>query len=499
MTDLAYSVGLDVTDLKTGARQAKEQVDDIKHGFKGFKDILALGGVTAAVIGFFSMAVDHAKEMKGAMTEGRAETLKFGETMATWKGKLLDLTVSITGWVSKMGQGLGMMAAALVYGKQAVIDADAEEQAAERRAEIEKAAAEQKKADLAEEAKLKDQIAAVDKARDDLALSTLTTQEKYNVALAQGRADRAALAAYQGDELGRTKLTLAARQSELEFLKAHVAVEKERDAAAKKTAEERKKAADDLEKKAQLDNAQQLELFRLQQKRTMDLTTEEKNRLAVLLLITQQKHIEAEMDVLLDKGVKNLTPEEKLRLAQLDQQNQKLLQQLAQKAELVNLAHTQQLAESKVTDQLEQQVEAKKNYMAIGTIGTSKQLSDLTDRELAAKRTNLSAEVSKWSSAAFQSGSSSASWYYKAFAQTSQKNLDAANAETYTRSSFRADYARRGEAALNATDPFQEQRFRNYIRTEDQKAVADQQNAITEIADRLAGRKPIFGQEASRK
>ena len=33
MNDLLYSLGLDITDLKTSAKAAKEQADDIKRGF----------------------------------------------------------------------------------------------------------------------------------------------------------------------------------------------------------------------------------------------------------------------------------------------------------------------------------------------------------------------------------------------------------------------------------------------------------------------------------
>jgi hypothetical protein len=252
MSDLLYSVGLDITDLKTSARAAKEQADDIKRGFKGFKDVIEFGGVGAAVFGFFRSVIAHAMELKGPLDDNTAAVRRFGGALTEAKEGTLSWGAQVLGFWNRAGEGIGMTIRAMIDGSAQVRQAaQTEREAQEAIVAMEK----ERKANGEALKKISADLAELDRERTKLALADLTTQEKVNLAVQQVRDARAAEAASAGSTLERRKLHLATQQAEVDLLRQFGVQDKENadkksktDEAATKAAEEHIKLADKLVK-----------------------------------------------------------------------------------------------------------------------------------------------------------------------------------------------------------------------------------------------------------
>jgi len=128
-SDLLYSLGLDITDFKTSAKASKEAADDIKQGFKGFKDVLAAGGVSTAVLGFFSSVIDYAQQAKGPIDENTAAVRRFGTALDEGKKTAQSWGVQFLGTLNQAGERLGLMFDSWIMGETKALVLEAETRA----------------------------------------------------------------------------------------------------------------------------------------------------------------------------------------------------------------------------------------------------------------------------------------------------------------------------------------------------------------------------------
>jgi hypothetical protein len=116
----------------------------------------------------------------------------------------------------------------------------------------------------------------------------------------------------------------------------------------------------ELEKKSRLSAEDELKLYELRKKAKMGLTEEERTQLKLLEAQSAEKQNQVLIDQAMDKGIKNLNPEELKRLDALIKQDKKLEDQLAKKLALVGAAVDHAKVEAVVTEELTKQVEAAK-------------------------------------------------------------------------------------------------------------------------------------------
>lgn len=263
MNDLLYSVGLDVTDLKTSARVAKEQADEIKRGFKGFKDVLEFGGVGAVVFSFFRSVIDYAKNMKGPLDENTAAVRRFGESLTEGNQSLLGLGAQALGFVNRVGERIGFWMRAGIDGLGTVmaVERQEKEQAIERQ-RIE----EEKARHGAEYKKVTEDILALEKEATKIAYQQLTAQEQFNASAQKYQEITSQLENFSGTQIERRRLELQLQQASVDVLKADAELKKEE-------AEAQKKRDAEAQKVAEQHIAQQEKLLKL---RFDALTSEEK-------------------------------------------------------------------------------------------------------------------------------------------------------------------------------------------------------------------------------
>lgn len=245
MNDLLYSVGLDITDLKTSAQAAKEHSEDIKKGFKGFKDVLEFGGVGAAVFGFFKSVINYAENLKGPLDENTAAVKRFGSGITEIKTTTLSWGAQFLGFWNRAGEGLGELVRAAIDGTAAVKLAAETQRAAE---EQEKQAAEFRLKYGEEAKRLTEERTTLEKAAVEQNIKGLTAQERFNV-LAQDFLDiQQKLAGFQGTTLEKRKLENDLMAAALKVNEADAEVTKEELETKKKQSEELARQAAAVEK-----------------------------------------------------------------------------------------------------------------------------------------------------------------------------------------------------------------------------------------------------------
>ncbi len=224
-----------------------------------------------------------------------------------------------------------------------------------------------------------------------------------------------------------------------------------------------------------LDRAQSLEFLALEQKGVSGLTIAERARYDMLKLITTQKGVNAEIDIILARGVGNLTAADKKRLAELVLQNGVLDKQIEAKKSLIMGANAHAVAEAAVTDQLKEQ---KRIYESGLSIRRGREDKDLSDRELAEKIRNLKKNLAELAL-------SDPTGRYAWMGNLDRQQLDNAQFEERRRANFRDEYQRSGDDALLRYSAFDEQTLRNYIRPEDEARAQRDSDAITSINRKL--------------
>jgi len=346
--DLFYSLGLDVTDFKAGARAANEQADEIKKGLRNFKDVIGAGGVGFAVLGFFRAVVTHARESKGAVDENTAAVQRFGAAMEQNKKEALGWGAQFLGTLNRVGEILGLIgrmqieggqgfwksllsgdvSAALGSYKKAYTDVTREHQRDVELSKEEIRIAAEKQQYAAEDKRLRDEATRLNEQERSYWLANLTSQERVNQLANEYAAINRQLADFQGTALERRekendlrKTGLALLQANHDLIKENAQKEKESAADAKRAAADREKFLDDQAKKNE-------EIAKLQLKGTENLTDAEKVQLEILTGKLDKRKAEAEIALLLAKGVENLTDEEKKRLAALTGQTAQITKQL---------------------------------------------------------------------------------------------------------------------------------------------------------------------------
>jgi hypothetical protein len=429
--DLLYSIGLDVTDLKTSATAAKEQVDDIKKGFKGFKDVISAGGIGIAVLGFFRDVVNHAQEAKGAIDSSTAAVKDFGDGIDYVGSKLERFGTFSLGAVVKLGYGFGDLYNIITKGWGATVDA---EELMDRTAAAAAAVNENLKKSTvhaAEWARINQGLKSVDEQRADLAKQGVTTQETYNLKVDALLKLRLQEINFTGETLAQRKLHLQAEAAAVDVLKTKLQLDKEEGTVVKKNAdaqleankaeidaarehlalqERRKIIQTDIAKllgeittgeKAHLDvsekikrveelrgdlrgiakdqSTNEVEISKLLLKGKENLSDVEKEHLKLLTGETTEVKQQAEIHTLLAKGVENLTEAEKKRLAVLTGQGSKLddqdttLEELNRKhAELLAQADAEWHAHGFTSDELRDQIDlVEKQIRDVNTLAGS--------------------------------------------------------------------------------------------------------------------------------
>ena len=300
--DLLFSIGLDVSDLKTSAKAAKEQADEIKKGFKGFKDVLEAGGVAAAVYSFFNSVIDYAKQSKEAMDPNIAAVKQFGDGLAGIKEGALKLGVIAVGAFNRLGDAIGEAIKIARDGWSAWAKGEEQlEATAAAAAAAEKSLAEAKKhAD--EFKKITEALVEVKKQEAALALQGITKQETLNNLTNDYLRIGIQLANGGQDALTRRKLELDLAQAHLAMGKAELDVKKEDASLAEKADKEAEKSLDEQIK--QFNALGEVKQKQLAYERSK-LSVEEQSQ----LLTTERYQLEK---LLLDKNI-SMTKETETR------------------------------------------------------------------------------------------------------------------------------------------------------------------------------------------
>lgn len=465
MNDLLYSIGLDITDLKTSARAAKEQAEDIKRGFRGFKDVIEFGGVGMAVIGFFRSVIDYAQNLKGPLDENTAAVKRFGEGLTQAKETTLGWGAQFLGVLNRAGEGLGMVLRSIMDGKDAVRQAaQLEREAQENIARIEA----ERKRNGEEHKRINTELKKIEEERIKVAEQGLTLQERISRATDDAVAAQVRYENAQDGTIEKRRAGLEYQQKELALAKLFVDLEKEQ-------AKDADKAADDRARAAEEHIRSQDRLLKL---KFEALTTDEK------IAQLSRDEIEIVRSIARMKREKLDTTEAEVALLETQAQLGKLRAEQAKA-----LADAEADVGDEIDDQntgLAQQIE----YRA--TLSQTTANKDMTDRQLAERAANLRRQLddanrSLNSAAALSPFGRIGNPFVAVMSEDLRKIQD----EQAYRRRFRQAYSQQGEAALERFSAFDEERLRNYIRPEDEKRAAMTLETLQDIAARLAGTKPF--------
>jgi hypothetical protein len=194
------------------------------------------------------------------------------------------------------------------------------------------------------------------------------------------------------------KNTLEMRKIEKATIDGIMKKEKEAADAAKKAQKEAADAAKKYQKERELDFEKRMELIRLEAKAIAgSITKAELETLETLRLQKQQKEIQADINVLLNKGEENLTQEEKARLLDLINQNKELDDQIKKTKQLAvvvrsmipNSSQLQNMSESDIQARISQ-LKDKQNENTQSVWGSS---SEGAKASVALGNSYLEAEV----------------------------------------------------------------------------------------------------------
>jgi hypothetical protein len=379
--EIAIKLGIKAGDLKSvlsdaGAtiKQFKKEgeggddegfpkhLHSIKKGLRDVKELIVAGGIATAVFEFFNKAIELAKKTEGTLDEDASALIRLGGTFDKVKEIGQAALVTLAGWFTRFGEGIGKFAGMLVYGKEAV--ADSEKLAAQ---ETQNLLLKERQKENAEKIKaISEQILEQAKRHNEITTKQLSDVDKI-AKLEQAVMQAAFVLGNAGnDELKRQTALLGVKKAQNDLLEAQVEIAKRaKEEAAKRDAEDRKAAQDSLDlsrlnmtlqeqKKSLLAEQQALmitmnfldeksaewqqfrvRLLEVQKKLQDENNTELKNgkEIATLLLKgqenlsdvekeqlkllkgqTSEKKQQDEIALYLKKGVENLTEAEKARL-----------------------------------------------------------------------------------------------------------------------------------------------------------------------------------------
>lgn len=544
--EIAIKLGIQTSDLKAALADAdasvkkfkrsggggeksglEETVDGAKRALKGLKEIIAAGGVAAAVEAFFSMAIARARESKDVMDENVQAVRRFGDAVDDTKGFFQDLSVKALGFLNRAGEGWGLLINSIMRGKDAVV---AEERALrDSQASLDEfnQRMEERKKHTSEIAAAHRDLAKAQEEERQIIAKTAGAQAELNLASTNYAKLLAQISDFKGQEWERDKLLVEVQKAKNDLIQAEANRRKELKDAAEKMAEIDAKnyqaaldgarnAADaarqqetvaarirDIKKEsAQLENTiadgierhldvtkeiKRVEELRGQLRDIESQRLEDNVRIAQLLLkgrekltaveaeelkllegkttkLAQQKEIQA----LLTKGVENLTVEERARLEVL-------------------VGQTQEIKEQKTT--VDSMIDAWTNYkQTFGRIGAEKPITKLTDAELNEQILNQKANIART-----QLGGGD-EFTKKFWISAQQAQLQSLQDEFNTRFAFRSKANSVGaEAALSGVSAFDQDRFQFYLTQQVDLAKDNNltQNAILANLQKLNGQKAV--------
>lgn len=486
LSDLFYSIGLDITDLKTSAKATKEQADDIKRGFKNMGDIFVAGGITAAVVGFFSAAIDYASNLKGQVSDNIAATQRWAGAWKEFKEYILEKGAEIVGVLAGIGEKGGNIVRGVFEGigpawekiksldfKGAIAEIAAAQTDVNRidqeSIEINKKIAEQKERNkvFAEETKrLNEQLVEVEKQRNALTLEGMTTQEKINALVEQLRAARAAEAEHTTNDNKAKELKLKTQQLELDLVKELHKYDKEQEKREKEQGTIIQKRID--AERESLTVQQRLNILKFEERVLLEAIAEmdedqpeyieSQNRLLDVQnklrgAVKEQGNANVEIARLLLKGEKNLTDAEKEKLALLRGQTTEAkqraeIEQLLAKG-VANLTDAEKARLAALTGGTAEY--RKQNDEAQKLLRTTMEIrgrynDDLSDLLLEDKIRTIKADVLSRRTAEQMAGASVGGAYYDPLMSFQQNQLKAAQDELAAREMIRQRVATYGEA-----------------------------------------------------
>lgn len=420
--------------------------------------------------------INKAREAGQVMSsETIADMDRFGDKVDELKNRSLNLATTVLGAFFKLGEGIGYAAANIVNVVDGVQTAwDVEEVGA------------------------KQAIATVEKLTVVLRGTKATAEEIARAREASARADEAAtLAKLEGQQkiefYEKKIMALHVEQAKFskdtkEQLKAQVEIKE----TLVKLNDERKRQADDLKKKAEeltkasrLSFEETLEYLRLEKKGVDNLVGSERARFDLLGLIGWKKREEAEMAVLLDKGLDQLTQRERKRLDHLVKANEETNKEIVAKTKLLDSIKLAEAAEKGVTKEIGNQVtqqyrlnDAIEEMMVKITRVGSGDNTRLSDRQLQEKIGNLQGSLN-------QDLINDPTGKYGYLSNEIRLDLQRAKDELALRQQFRREVGLYGEdRALQFHSAFDEERLRGYLRDAD--AATKTATLLTDINQRLA-------------
>ncbi|HEX2101322.1 MAG TPA: hypothetical protein VHF69_11685 [Candidatus Synoicihabitans sp.] len=248
MADILASLGLDVSGFKASAKEAIAETKDFKKGFGDLKNVLAAGGVTAAVVGFFRAAVDGAEAAADKTEKNAAAVLRFRDSITEAKTSVQQVATASVGWLTRSGELLGetlhLVRTWIQYGAEQVKVEQEQARSMEERAKAE-AEANQHRTEFAEITK---SLTKIEEQREDLRRKGLTTEERYNVLANEYLEVEAKRINFSGTAIEQRRLELESAEARLAMEKAGAEVTKEQADTQKKRDEEAKKSAAEIAK-----------------------------------------------------------------------------------------------------------------------------------------------------------------------------------------------------------------------------------------------------------
>lgn len=360
MSDLLVSLGLDIQGFKNSANAATEQAKGLKRGFGDLKDVLAAGGVTAAVVGLFRAAIEGAEAAADKLDKNVQAVLRFRDGLQETKGTFSQLAVTVVGLINRFGEWHGRFGAIRELGREQVEQSERiAAQTQQTVANLEKA-----KEHQAEFEQITKSLARIEQQREELAQKGLTAQERASVLENEYLALLVEQANFHGAAIDRRRLELKTAEARLAMEKAFAEVAKEQAAADKQNAEAARKAADERVK------LEQRKADLIFQRLSLE---EQVEQLSMRELALQQEIFRA-------KAQGKDTIEQEVELLEIQAKLGPMREEAAQRAAA---------AEKQVTQEIQRQNELVNHQIKIRA-GADQQLSD---RELREKINNLRNQI----------------------------------------------------------------------------------------------------------
>lgn len=433
----------DNSDFRQKMSEAGEAAEELDKKLKKFG--LGFGGV-ALLATWFRETLEHARGLEGSLTENESRAKRFAESVGDIRKGFFDASVSALGVVNGLGEWIGRQVAIVRYGEQQVQLAEQiEAQTAETLATIEK----QRAASL-EVARIKEQIADVQRKSADEAAKQLSITEQ--IALAEMKVANAqdAVAAAGADRV-------AAAQAELEL--ARVRADRE------KLYAEQKKQEIAAEKEAR--------------KEEVEAHIAAMDRLVAQREQEEEAKVEAHMAAM-DRLVAEREAAARI-VPVLDDELRKLQQQGTSREQIIAQLRQQGFSEDQISAKLDEQNQKLQAQISFRRVGRGD--ADLSDRVLQDKISNLKRGITDIDFDVINRQ------YMLGFRAMLQSDLDRAQAELRDRREIRERVSMLGEEGAARFYQGDIARFEELLKRIEPETQKRTLNKLEDIEQRLAGSK----------